>query len=84
MKMKRHYHVYANVAGYMPDSDSVYYATSKKEAGQIATSIAQEYREDGYRLHGNQRDGYVCERTDSRWALDTYISIAECCEECDD
>jgi hypothetical protein len=82
--MKRHYHIYANVAGYMPDCDSVHQASDLRTAGRVALDIAREYREHGYAVFGNQRGGYRAERRPySPTALDTYIHIAPCCDDCE-
>ena len=76
--MKLHYHVIENTPGYMPESDP-YIATSLKDAGDYALSLARELREGGYIVSGTKRTGYYGER-DSH-DLGRVITISDCYEQ---
>jgi hypothetical protein len=75
-----HYHVIENTPGYLPDDcEPPFPYSTKAAAGQAAYESACELREQGYRVWGNQREGYYGERDSSD--LGRNISIVRCCEE---
>jgi hypothetical protein len=57
-----HYHVVENTPGYLPDDDDPPIFGSAKAAGEYAYELAESLRESGYKVRGNQRDGYYGER----------------------
>ena len=81
--MARHYHAGCNTEGYLPDGDP-FITTSKRQAAMWIAFEARVYRDDGYRVSGNSRDG-------SMWAtprgtfhpLDTHLWWVECNDDCE-
>lgn len=59
--MSRTYLVIENTPGCLPESEPLHY-TSRRDAERDAADRAREYRESGYRVTGNCKDGYYCER----------------------
>ena len=79
---RKHYHVVENTPGYLPDSDEpspVF--TRRDEAGRYAYELAQELRDSGYVVCGNQRDGYRGEDRSKMYDLGRVIEIIPCTEE---
>jgi hypothetical protein len=59
--LSRHYHVVENTPGYLPESEPACFRT-KGEAENYAQSLADELRDQGYRVSGNKHNGYYAER----------------------
>ena len=78
---RRHYHVIENTPGYMPDTEGSTH-TNRREAESYAASLARELREDGYKIDGSARRGYLYAERDN-WDLGRVIEINDCLEDCD-
>ena len=63
------YAVVVNMPGYMPDNPPAI-CRSLTYARDCAKYEAARFREDGYRVTGNMRDGYTCE---DRETSTTYV-----------
>ena len=58
----KHYHVSTGIRGlYKPDIDEVYLA--RKEADQVASCLATEFRSRGSKVSGAAKDGYYIQIT---------------------
>ena len=77
--MKRHYHVIENTPGYLPDSDP-YITTRRADAERVASSLARELREDGYKTWGSARSWSIHAERDSS-DLGRVIEIVECTDD---
>ncbi len=78
--MARHYHAGYNTEGYPPEV-APFTTTSKRQAAMWIAFEARVYRDDGYRVRGNSRDG-------SMWAttshpLATHLWWTECHDDCE-
>lgn len=74
---RTHYHVVENTRGYLPESEPISFDT-KAAAGSYALSLANELREQGHRVSGNQRDGYTAEDPSKMYDLGRVIEILPC------
>jgi hypothetical protein len=70
----RHFHVVENSPGYLPESDPLI-TRSKRAARAYAKTLAEDLREAGYRVTGNQEDGYSAERSPADHRV---VEIVEC------
>lgn len=77
---QRHYHVTENTPGYLPENvDNPAVFSSKRSAQSYAYSLAQELREEGYRVSGSEGDYYAeLSSSDLGRAIETTACDGEC------
>lgn len=73
------YAVIVNMPGYLPDSEPEIYR-NVTDARNGAQWHAEQFREDGYTVKGNKKDGYAVYRRRAAY-VSFYISITETDEE---
>ncbi|MGH7382947.1 MAG: hypothetical protein ACREKR_12085 [Candidatus Methylomirabilales bacterium] len=56
--MKRTYTVVENTPGYLPETDA-YETTNRRDAERMASGLARDLREMGYRTTGSARSGFI-------------------------
>jgi uncharacterized protein YebE (UPF0316 family) len=74
-----HYHVNIHTPGYLPE-DSAYFR-SVVNARSYMLELANQLREEGYRVSGNKRDGYYGEDPEKMYDLGRIIEMMDCREE---
>ncbi len=77
---RKNYAVENHIAGYMPDNYDDGYP-SRRAAERGAAEKARQWREDGWIVRGNAKDGYIAyqdkEAMESAYSLPTYIQVLE-------
>lgn len=74
---RRTYAVIDNTPGCLPESEPLTF-TRRCDAEGCAAARAREYRENGFRVRGNAREGYFAWA--SEWDLGRVIEIVEVSE----
>lgn len=69
--MNRHYHVFAGTVGCLQDGDATF--KLKKDAEQYAVEEANVYREMGFKVSGNVKDGYSIDPINT-------LYVSACCD----
>ena len=71
--------VVENVPGYMPDTLPERFET-RRDAEEYAQGLAEELREQGYRVTGNRRDGYTAHHPTKTHDLGRVIDVVDLVE----